>query len=721
MPSPLNTPPIGMLAPIPIPPFSNSRRIQQRQRYPSRTAVDTSNEVISAINLLSASLSSPLTDMTQSPAPYKTDNPHHLQPVTINRLHDRVYHASTRFCRLKKGRGVHNEVFDDAYTSHDLRLGMLDQDINNHGYIGVAPPRMVDAAMISLPQQAGTAQLLDVLPPHLRAVYATPSLLLQPPATKLVNRRAFMCSDGEYVALIRRMLTNDMISFTQRPMAVNGLFAVDKDGGVSQRLIIDARCVNSMMIPSPPVSLPTPDLIASMNVPQGTTLYAAKIDLCNFYHRLRLPQQWWRWFALPSLRVGDLGVSINGYDDDDIVYPCCTTLPMGWSHSVFLAQAIHEHIIDSRVPLLQRCDRIIRAPYDQLSSSNVCVLLKVGTRGHVYEEAPLCTSLLASPIGDYNITRMRHSIYIDDLNLYHTDPIAMSLAMDEYMVVMASIGLPAKPSKVVRPTADGVECLGVWVHGRTAEVGVSVPKLQVLRASTQRLLDIGYCSGRDLAHIVGRWNWSFLIRRPAMAVFSAVYRFIESAHNARYMIWPSVRRELWTVLRLAPLLYASINTNWSPIIIASDASELASGVVFADVGVAAVSEVAAMPSSPGIAPPPSLVSFVRRVKWKTAISHKWRDEEHINALEMRATLAAVRWSLKHPSILVPSSHDHIKLMVLCDSSAVVGSTNKGRTSAHRLLRPLRMIAALLLVAGIYVSLKWIPTALNPADAPSRLQ
>jgi hypothetical protein len=136
--------------------------------------------------------------MTPSPAPYKTDNQHQLQPVTINRLHDRIYNASTRFCRLKTGRGVHNEVFDDAYTSHDLRLGMLDQDINNHGYIGVAPPRMVDAAMISLPQHAGTAQLLDVLPPHLRAVYPTP--LLQPPATKLVNRRAFMCSDGQYCA-----------------------------------------------------------------------------------------------------------------------------------------------------------------------------------------------------------------------------------------------------------------------------------------------------------------------------------------------------------------------------------------------------------------------------------------------------------------------------------------------------------------------------------------
>jgi hypothetical protein len=75
------------------------------------------------------------------------------------------------------------------------------------------------------------------------------------------------------------------------------LFGVDKDGGESIRLIIDARHVNSMFVPSPPVSLPTPDLVASFEVPTGTTLYAAKVDLDNFYHRIRLPEVWWPYFA----------------------------------------------------------------------------------------------------------------------------------------------------------------------------------------------------------------------------------------------------------------------------------------------------------------------------------------------------------------------------------------------------------------------------------------
>ena len=233
-------------------------------------------------------------------------------------------------------------------------------NVNTDTYLPSAPPRMIEAAKVSLPPQAATAALLDVLPPHLRAVYSQPSLLLQPPVVKVVNKKCKMVSDTEYALLLQRMLQKNMIAFTQKPLAVNGLFAVDKDAGASLRLIIDARNANSMFIPSPAVSLPTPDIIAHMDVPAATTLYAAKVDLDNFYHRLALPPQWWPYFCLPAIRMGDIGIQIDGYEVDDIIYPMCTTMPMGWSHAVFLAQAAHEHLIDTRVPALQRRDRLVR-------------------------------------------------------------------------------------------------------------------------------------------------------------------------------------------------------------------------------------------------------------------------------------------------------------------------------------------------------------------------
>ena len=36
---------------------------------------------------------------------------------------------------------------------------------------------------------------------------------------------------------------------------------------------------------------------------------------------------------------------------------------------------------------------------------------------------------------------------------------------DEYLAAMAAVGLPAKPSKVVRPSATGVEYLGLQLDG----------------------------------------------------------------------------------------------------------------------------------------------------------------------------------------------------------------------------------------------------------------
>jgi hypothetical protein len=467
-----------------------------------------------------------------------------------------------------------------------------------------------------------------------------------------------------------------------------------------------------MFIPSPPVSLPTPDLIASLNVQQGTTLYAAKVDLDNFYHRIRLPSQWWPYFALPAIRAGDLNVA--GYATDAMVYPCCKTLPMGFSHSVFLAQAVHEHIIDTRVPLLHREARIIRAPYDASMADTIII---PNTNGNTL---PLCTSQLPSPTGDFEVNRMRHSVYIDDLNIYHHDPAVMNAAMDQYVAAMGAVHLPAKPSKIVRPTPDGLECLGVFVDGVNCEVGLSVPKLEVLRASTLRLLDIGECTGRDLSHIVGRWTWAMLVRRPAMAIFSAVYRFIECAHDSRFTIWPSVRRELWAVAHIAPLLFASIRCEWSPVVIASDASEQAAGVVYTNINSDCVKSLSSMPDVPGTATHPTLQSFVTAADWRIAISHPWHAEEHINALEVRSSLAAVRWAVKRPDVLAPLSTCHSKLLLLVDSSATHGSINKGRSSSHRLLRPLRTMTSLLLAAGIYLRTKWIPSALNPADRPSRM-
>src|SRR3954470_8167742 len=97
-----------------------------------------------------------------------------------------------------------------------------------------------------------------------------------------------------------------------------------------------------MFVTPEKVVLPTPDLLTQLSARPDEPTYVAKVDLDNFYHRLLLPE-WMRPFlALPAVRAGDVGVGAE-FGADTMVHPCCNTLPMGWSHSVFISQAAHEN------------------------------------------------------------------------------------------------------------------------------------------------------------------------------------------------------------------------------------------------------------------------------------------------------------------------------------------------------------------------------------------
>ena len=190
------------------------------------------------------------------------------------------------------------------------------------------------ASLVSLPSAAGTAHLLDLLPPHLSSVYADPQLLLRSAPTKCkVRPRVLQSSRSEYVNLVKRLHALGMVCFRTSVRVVNGIFAVRKSGG-TLRLIIDARPANAAFTEPDHVVLPTPDLIARLQAPPGSPIFAAKVDLDNFYHRIRLPEWMREFFGLPPLMSDEMGLP----GDPQQIYPCCTTLPMGWSHSVLVAQ-----------------------------------------------------------------------------------------------------------------------------------------------------------------------------------------------------------------------------------------------------------------------------------------------------------------------------------------------------------------------------------------------
>ena len=59
-------------------------------------------------------------------------------------------------------------------------------------------------------------------------------------------------------------------------------------------------------------------------------------------------------------------------------------------------------------------------------------------------------------------------------------------------------------------------------------------------------------------------------------------------------------------------------------------------------------------------------------------------------------------------------------MLLVDSAVVYYILRKGRSSSSHLLSVYRRLSSLLLASGLSVTPIWVPSAANPADAPSRL-
>ena len=577
------------------------------------------------------------------------------------------------------------------------------------------------AERVALPEQLQLVPLTSVLPPAVAATYAEPEspALLRPELDVLILNSAaplrsprIAGSRAEYVRLIGRMLEAKIIEFTNCPRAVNGVFTVAKDAA-ADRLIIDAQPANRLFVDSPHVALPNPSHLVLMQVPAGTTMFAGKSDLSNFYHHLAMPTWLRPFFALPPLTAAEMrSLGLGDALCAGASFPMCVSLPMGFSHAVYLAQSAHEHVVYA-TGALRREDNLLRMT------------------------SPLLTHRTAT-----------HGIVIDDFFLFSLDRAAAKEQFSRVLAAYRAAGFVVKDSKVVAPTSQPIKIIGFDVCGSDSSIAPASDSTSSLVASTLSVLRTGTVTGAGLAHLIGRWTWMLLLRRPALAVLQNVYRFIAVARGRRFNVWPTVRRELLQLLGLLPLLRASLDAPLFHRAVASDASELAAGVVSAPLTQGLTDVLWPLCSSRRHAhtqailhvdsaanplrhlhrlPPEESAhvqaeaaafnhcySVARSSRWSTIISRPWRDAEHINALELRAVLLAAHWVLSHPSAVSR------RVLLLVDSTVALYAVWKGRSSSYPLLAVLRKINALLLAGDLTLLTGWLPSEVNPADAPSRL-
>jgi hypothetical protein len=585
--------------------------------------------------------------------------------------------------------------------------------------------------------------MLSILPPQIAQVYAqveSPLLLRSAAEVAALNASSPIRTPrvhgarAEYVKLIGRLLAQQMISFTSSPRAVNGVFAVAKDSE-SDRLIIDAQRANRLFVPPPHVALPNPSHLVQLQVPRGWRLFVGKSDLSNYYHHLGLPLWLQPYFALPPLTAEEqlsLGLPVSS----EPCYPMCCTLPMGWSHAVYIANTGHEWILYRDDLVLHVSDNILR---------------------------------LSSPAVSHE--RVLHGVIVDDLFVFSLNFQLATQVFHAVLAAYARAGLLVKSSKIVWPTESIVKVMGFEIDGRLGSISLSLDTRLSLYSSTVAVLQRGEWTGLGLAHLIGKWTWCMLVRRCSLCLLQHVYRYISVAGRRRFSLWPSVAKELRWLLGLLPLLHHQLHTPYFTRVLATDASSIGGGVVASPLSSATaaslwplcssklhamcqvlhardvkqigaeLTDVAASAALYSTATDdmshvctPSLLSTVASdllvvaatgyssyykevcsLPWRTIASRRWRHSEHINALELRAVLLALHWTLSFPSALSR------RLLLMVDSTVVYFALWKGRCSSPALLVLVRRIHSLLLAAGITLCVGWLPSQVNPADGPSRLQ
>ena len=99
--------------------------------------------------------------------------------------------------------------------------------------------------------------------------------------------------------------------------------------------------------------------------------------------------------------------------------------------------------------------------------------------------------------------------------------------------------------------------------------------------------------------------------------------------------------------------------------------------------------------------------------WSVVRQGPWRKHEHIVHLEARALVKSFEFVVQDQQIC------NSRQLFLVDSMSAALAFDRCRSKNHRMLRQIRKFCSLGLARNISFSVRWVPSELNPADAPSR--
>lgn len=247
-----------------------------------------------------------------------------------------------------------------------------------------------------------------------------------------------------------------------------------------------------------------------------------------------------------------------------------------------------------------------------------------------------------------------------------------------------------------------------------------------------------------MQRVCGLWVWACLLRRPLLSVMGEMFTFADLPQpNRRRRLPRKIIVELNVLLDMFPMLYVDLSVPASQRVYASDASKTGGGVSCAEIredefdsfldyvahtrvmkgwysrlrDSSTASETLGLSDTSDRFPTrvgDGFAALFQTTPFKTAISTDWRRRgEHINALEMEAEILALRHMGRS------SASPLCQTCLFIENISALGALAKGRSSAPLLNRGCQQFADIGILSGIRVKFYWVPSHLNPADAPSR--
>ena len=355
----------------------------------------------------------------------------------------------------------------------------------------------------------------------------------------------------------RRVCTwvpDDQVLRVGSKKVLNGMFAVGKNsflpcGREVQRLIMNLIPTNAAFEQAQGATGDLPSITQYLSV----VLYGKEelrlfqSDMSSAFYLFKIPSVWSRMMCFNICFTGkQLG---PGFEEEQLYYPGCAVIPMGWGSAVSIMQEIADRLTTiGKLPPSHQVRRTAPLPSWLVETLDVARTSKRAWF-HVYLDNFCAMEKVQEGVPGSGAGSQLHE--------------GLEAAWEKEGV------LSSEKKKVVN--SKRADELGAMVDGEEGVLGPSQERLLRLIQSTLVVISQKKLRKKWVQVISGRWVHVLSFRRPGMSFLDEVWKYV-SSHGTSVQVEAKVRSELWSCCCGCLLFHTDLRAQVSKITTASDAS-----------------------------------------------------------------------------------------------------------------------------------------------------